>query len=181
MSLPQRVRRAIAVPIILLLSWTLLSESASAHPLKYKWEDTGHTMGYCSLRSGEFVKWVQSEMWVLHRYPNMYSSNVDGVWGAKTDTAVKSWQSANGLTADGCVGWATRRSLRRYPYLTYLYNSNYTDFYRAQGPYSEYVTYKLAVCWQWQWFDGGHSPNDTACTNAGSYEGSPYDGTVGRP
>ena len=39
----------------------------------------------------------------------MYSGNIDGIFGEKTEEAVKKWQSANGLKADGIIGpksWA---------------------------------------------------------------------------
>lgn len=37
--------------------------------------------------------------------------NIDGVWGRRTEAAVKAFQSANGLTADGIVGPKTREKL----------------------------------------------------------------------
>ena len=39
----------------------------------------------------------------------MYSGNIDGIFGEKTEEAVKKWQSANGLKPDGIIGsksWA---------------------------------------------------------------------------
>lgn len=46
---------------------------------------------------GEMVKQIQK---VVKAYP-------DGVWGTLTTEAVKTWQKAHGLTADGIVGPAT--------------------------------------------------------------------------
>ena len=40
-----------------------------------------------------------------------YSGSVDGVYGYQTYTAVKYFQSSNGLTADGVVGSATLAAL----------------------------------------------------------------------
>jgi peptidoglycan hydrolase-like protein with peptidoglycan-binding domain len=36
-----------------------------------------------------------------------YGLQVDGIWGPKTDSAVRSFQSAHGLTADGIIGEKT--------------------------------------------------------------------------
>ena len=56
---------------------------------------------------GEGVKWVQFEL-------NRKGANliVDGEAGAKTDLAIRAYQKAYGLTADGIVGTKTRRSLK---------------------------------------------------------------------
>lgn len=158
---------------------------ASAAVLAYKWENTPHSIGDCSspTNNNEYVRWVQVEMWAMHRYSNMNSSNVDGVWGINTRNAVKGWQSANGYPADGCVGWYTKSSFRRYPWLSYVGGSNY----HLQGPYSEYVTYSLDLCWWYQWFDGWHLPRTgTACeygsgTQQNAYYAGGNDSTVGFP
>lgn len=41
-----------------------------------------------------------------------YSSTIDGAWGSRTNTAVKNFQSANGLKADGVVGNSTASKLK---------------------------------------------------------------------
>lgn len=41
-----------------------------------------------------------------------YTVSVDGVFGAQTEKAVRSWQKSNGLQVDGVVGPATIASLR---------------------------------------------------------------------
>lgn len=40
-----------------------------------------------------------------------YSGSVDGIYGSRTEAAVKRFQSKNGLTADGMAGPATLRAL----------------------------------------------------------------------
>jgi len=53
------------------------------------------------------VKTVQTK---LKRW-GYYTGAVDGIYGAKTKAAVKSFQSKNGLTADGIVGQKTAQAL----------------------------------------------------------------------
>lgn len=40
-----------------------------------------------------------------------YTYKVDGIWGSRTKTAVKNFQRAKGLTADGIVGSKTEKAL----------------------------------------------------------------------
>jgi peptidoglycan hydrolase-like protein with peptidoglycan-binding domain len=187
-------RRHLWSLLLLSLAFAFVVENAnpaSAMPLQYRWEDTPYTIGDCGgLQTNEYVRWVQAEMWVMHRYANMNSSNVDGVWGNNTRNAVKGWQSANGYAADGCVGWYTRASFRRYPWLTDLYTSDGTNsYYRLQGPYSEYVSYALNICWVYQWFDGWHRPTMSgagSCTVGGGSQENAMNygwptGAVGNP
>lgn len=53
--------------------------------------------------SGEEVKQIQTKLkdW------GYYNGSVDGVYGSKTQSAVKSFQKSNGLTADGVAGQKT--------------------------------------------------------------------------
>lgn len=61
-----------------------------------------------TLRRGDKNAYV----WAWQNYLTlclMYSGNIDGIFGEKTEEAVKKWQSANGLKADGIIGqksWA---------------------------------------------------------------------------
>jgi Putative peptidoglycan binding domain len=59
--------------------------------------------------TGDLVVWAQE-----HLLSAGYSIPVDGGFGAKTLSAVKAFQSARGLTADGIVGPATWTALLRY-------------------------------------------------------------------
>lgn len=56
---------------------------------------------------GTVVKTIQTK---LKRW-GYYTGSVDGVFGAKTKSAVQSFQRKNGLTADGIVGNATAKAM----------------------------------------------------------------------
>ena len=49
---------------------------------------------------------------------------IDGSPGAKTTSAVKKFQSSNGLSADGVVGPATRRAMRAYSSVTFTFTGS---------------------------------------------------------
>lgn len=55
---------------------------------------------------GQDVLWLQTEL-VNHGYP----LEIDGIFGAKTDDAVRRYQKNNGLLVDGIVGAITRNAL----------------------------------------------------------------------
>lgn len=52
------------------------------------------------------VRWIQYQL-----NAKGYSLSVDGIWGAKTEEAVRAFQADNGLAVDGIVGPATRAKL----------------------------------------------------------------------
>lgn len=56
---------------------------------------------------GEEVKQIQTKL----KNWGYYSGSVDGVYGSKTMTAVKKFQSKNGLTADGIAGKKTLEAM----------------------------------------------------------------------
>lgn len=56
---------------------------------------------------GAVVKTIQTK---LKRW-GYYTGSVDGIFGAKTKTAVQYFQRKNGLTADGIVGSATAKAM----------------------------------------------------------------------
>ena len=60
--------------------------------------------------SGDSVKWVQ---WHLAQLGYLSTSGVDGSFGSGTLSAVKQFQSDNGLTVDGLVGSGTRSALKK--------------------------------------------------------------------
>ena len=57
--------------------------------------------------SGTVVRTIQTK---LKRW-GYYTGSVDGIFGAKTKTAVQYFQRKNGLTADGIVGSATAKAM----------------------------------------------------------------------
>lgn len=57
--------------------------------------------------TGEGVKWVQWQLGRLGYAPG----GIDGIFGVNTDKAVRAFQRAAGLAADGIVGTNTRRAL----------------------------------------------------------------------
>lgn len=56
--------------------------------------------------SGDTVKRIQEAL-----NNNGYGLGVDGIWGDKTDAAIRDYQTKNGLTADGIYGANTHNSL----------------------------------------------------------------------
>lgn len=60
--------------------------------------------------SGDRVKELQYK---LNRREG-FSLDVDGLFGPKTDDAVRKYQAENGLKVDGIVGSKTRAALRRW-------------------------------------------------------------------
>ncbi|HEU4355291.1 MAG TPA: peptidoglycan-binding protein [Actinomycetota bacterium] len=60
---------------------------------------------------GEKVRWVQRRL-QLHGYD---PGPADGVFGPRTEKAVRAFQTAKGLEVDGVVGRETRRALREPP------------------------------------------------------------------
>ena len=56
---------------------------------------------------GDLVRQLQTRL----RSWGYYSGTIDGVYGAKTESAVRAFQKRNGLTADGIVGQKTAAAL----------------------------------------------------------------------
>ena len=90
---------------------------------------------------GTLVKWLQS----LVSAKGAVAIAVDGDFGAKTDAAIKRFQSANDLTPDGIVGPATWGKL--FPCVPYF---NQADARWGSLPYihkpSEKETIKSSAC-----------------------------------
>ncbi len=66
---------------------------------------------YATLRRGSRGNVVAILQYILRRYG--YDITPDGVFGSRTEAAVKNYQAENGLTADGIVGRNTWISLNR--------------------------------------------------------------------
>lgn len=89
------------------------------------------------------VRWIQT---CLCRFG--YGTAIDGVFGSGTAAVVKSFQSNNGLSADGIVGANTRNKMRQIldsqPIYNYYYESaktNYTYYFYQEAPeWSEWTT-----------------------------------------
>lgn len=76
--------------------------------------------------TGDLVVWAQE-----HLISAGFQIPVDGGYGAQTLTAVKSFQTAHGLTADGVIGSATWAALLRYTPATVLWTKSGAQISRA--------------------------------------------------
>ncbi len=91
-------KRSVKPIIALLLAAAVIAMSAFGAVQAYAYVVKGN--GYANVVA------------VQHRLNTLgYSVTADGVWGNGTKAAVKRFQSARGLTADGVVGGATERAL----------------------------------------------------------------------
>ncbi|MGN1451550.1 MAG: peptidoglycan-binding protein, partial [Eubacteriales bacterium] len=87
------LRRAVAVLLVLALVVTVFPVVSGA---SYRKGD-----------SGEMVSKIQTRL----KNWGYYSGEVDGIFGSKTDEAVRYFQKKNGLTVDGIVGRQTLAAL----------------------------------------------------------------------
>lgn len=79
-------------------------------PLLFSYTETGIAQGLPTLRQGSRGEHVTNAQRKLHQW-GYYKGNVDGIFGPKTDEAVKFFQRSNGLTVDGVIGPQTWRAL----------------------------------------------------------------------
>ncbi len=65
------------------------------------------------MRKGDDVRQIQKVLAALYFYPDKGAKNngIDGVYGPKTENAVKRFQSMYGLTQDGIYGPDTKAKL----------------------------------------------------------------------
>lgn len=92
----QRKRLALALAIVFALNIFIISMAQSAAAELYKKGSSGATVTEIQTRLKEW---------------GYYSGDVDGVYGSKTEAAVRYFQSSNGLNADGQVGNQTLAAL----------------------------------------------------------------------
>lgn len=74
---------------------------------------SGYNFGYKTLKRGDRGRYVRDLQNALNRFIDRGFSpgRVDGVFGAKTERSVRSYQKQKRLVVDGRVGPATRRAL----------------------------------------------------------------------
>jgi hypothetical protein len=88
-------------------TWTAISRPAGSVPGYSPYKLMAPiAKGY----TGDLAVWAQE-----HLISAGFKVGVDGGFGAKTQAAVMSFQTAHGLTPDGVIGPATWQSLLRYP------------------------------------------------------------------
>lgn len=92
----QRKRLVLALAIVFAVNIFIISMAQSAAAELYKKGSSGATVTEIQTRLKEW---------------GYYSGTVDGVYGSKTEAAVRYFQSSNGLTADGQVGNQTLAAL----------------------------------------------------------------------
>lgn len=92
----QRKRLVLALAIVFALNIFIISMAQSAAADLYKKGSSGATVTEIQTRLKEW---------------GYYSGEVDGVYGSKTEAAVRYFQSSNGLNADGQVGNQTLAAL----------------------------------------------------------------------
>lgn len=92
----QRKRLVFALAIVFAVNIFIISMAQSAAAELYKKGSSGATVTEIQTRLKEW---------------GYYSGAVDGVYGSKTEAAVKYFQSSNGLSADGQVGNQTLAAL----------------------------------------------------------------------
>ena len=91
-----RKKLILALAVIFTVNIVLIGLIQSADAVSYKRGS-----------SGSVVSQIQTKLksWGYYKY------SVDGIYGSRTEAAVRSFQQRNGLTADGIAGPATLRAL----------------------------------------------------------------------
>lgn len=95
---------------------------------------------------GANVLYLQNGLWIMCINPN----GRDGIFGAGTETAVRSFQSAYGLSVDGIVGTATWEKLRsvirpiQQALVNHGYNTGGVDGLAGENTYNAVISFQKA-------------------------------------
>lgn len=145
------------------------------HYQPYYWDQDQYQTGYCGITQGTYVKSVQWILWVDGKLSSR--SDVDGIMGAHTDAAIRSWQSQHGLKADGCFGYNSWYRARRgsdsvytgsntyyYPHMDHIYNSGNEVWNYKEGAHT-------TLGKQYIWYAEFWEVNDECINTSASYTG----------
>ena len=98
-SFIRSLRRTVAVLLLLALCFLSVNYAPGAFPRDGEARPALSRLG----STGEEVRQIQSKL----RSLGFYGGSVDGVYGARTQSAVKAFQKSCGITADGIAGPTT--------------------------------------------------------------------------
>lgn len=101
----EKILRYVVTPIVLVIIVLTVMLALGAYDLEVESAEAATVLKKGS--SGALVKTLQTKL----KNWGYYTGKVDGIYGTGTQTAVKYFQRANGLTVDGVVGSKTAKAL----------------------------------------------------------------------